>query len=75
MYGGNGAGTALRLELVLDDLRDGAHGALLDAVAAGDAGVFVLNGGDAADDLEDLLRAGIYADTATDALIGFNDGM
>ena len=59
--------------LVLDDLGDRTHGALLDAVAARDAGVLVHDLSDAADHFEHFLRAGIDADAATDALIGFDN--
>ena len=59
--------------LVLDDLGDRTHGALLDAVAARDARIFVHDLGDAADNLEHFLRAGIDADAATDALIGLDN--
>ena len=65
----------LGLELVLDDLGDGAHRALLDAIAAGDAGFLVHDLDGAADDLEDFLRAGVNADAATDALISFDNRM
>ena len=44
----------LGLELVLDDLGDGAHRAFLDAIAAGDAGFLVHDLDGAADDLEDF---------------------
>ena len=60
---------------VLDDLRDGAHGALLDAVPACDACVLVHVLRYPIDDLEDVLRASVYADAATDALVSFNDWM
>ena len=59
--------------LVLDDLGDRTHGALLDAVAARDAGVLVHDLSDAAAHFEHFLRAGIDADAATDALIGFDN--
>ena len=59
--------------LVLDDLGDRTHGALLDAVAARDASILVHNVGLAADNLEHFLRAGVDADAATDALIGFDN--
>ena len=62
-------------KLVLDDLGDGAHGAFLDAVAAGDAAVLVDDLGGAVDDLENLLRASIDANAATDAVVSFNDWM
>ena len=59
--------------LLFDDLGDGAHRALLDAVAARDAGVLVHDLSDAANHFEHFLRAGIDADAATDALIGFDN--
>ncbi len=76
-----GGGGALRIvhrgsrsaKLVLDDLGDSAHGAFFHAVAARDASVFVHNVRDATDDFEHFLRASIDADTAADALIGFNN--
>ena len=46
---------------------------VLDAVAARDAGVLVHDLSDAADHFEHFLRAGIDADAATDALIGFDN--
>ena len=59
--------------LVFDDLRDGAHRALLDAVAASDARLLVHDLGSAADHFQDLLRASVDADAATDALISFDN--
>ena len=59
--------------LLLDDLGDGAHGALLDALAAGHAGLFVHDRAGAADDLENLLGARIAANAATDALISIDN--
>ena len=53
--------------LVFDDLRDGAHRALLDAVTASDARLLVHDLGSAADHFQDLLRASVDADAATDA--------
>ena len=61
--------------LVLDDLGDGAHRAFLDAVAASDAGILVDNLGHAVHYLEHVLRACVNADSATDALVSFNDWM
>lgn len=61
--------------LVLDDLGDGTHRALLDAVAACDAAVLVHDLGGAVDDLENLLRASVNANAATDAIVSFNDWM
>ena len=61
--------------LVLDDLGDCAHRALFDAVATGDAGVLVYNLGDAVDNLEDVLRARINADTTADAIVSLNNWM
>src|SRR3712207_5634890 len=60
-----------RCKLVLHDLRDDAHRAFLHAVAAGDAGVFVLDGDHAVFDDQDVLRALIDADAAADAFIDF----
>ena len=61
--------------LVLGDLRDHAHGALFDALAARDAGLFVLNGHNAVDDGQDFLRANVHADSAADALVGLKNRM
>ena len=61
--------------LVLDDLRDSAHRAFLDAVATGNAGVLVHDLGDTIDNLENVLRASVDADSATNALISFNNWM
>ena len=62
-------------KLVFHDLRDGAHGALLDAVAARDASILVHSFNGAINDLQDLLRACVNADAATDALVSFDDWM
>ena len=62
-------------ELVLDDLRNGTHGALLDAVAAGDARLLVHGLRNAVDDLQHLLGARVNADAAADALVSFNNWM
>ena len=59
-------------KLVLDNLGDSAHRALLDAIAAGDAGVLVDSLGNTVDDLENLLRACVNANAAADALISFD---
>ena len=59
--------------LVLDDLRDGAHGAFLDAVAARNAGILVHNVSLAANNLEHFLRAGVDADATANALIGIDN--
>lgn len=61
--------------LVFGDLRDGAHGAFLEALAACDAGIFVHDLGDTAGNFQNLLRASVDANTAADALIGGNNGM
>ena len=66
---------AIEGRLVFDDLGDGAHGAFLDTVTARDAGVFIDDLYDAPDHLEDLLRTGINADSATDTFICFDDWM
>ena len=63
------------LRLVLDDFGDGAHGAFLNAVATSDAAVLVHDLGGAVDDLENLLRASVNANAATDAIVSFNDWM
>ena len=62
-------------KLVFGDLGDGAHRALLDAVAARLARVLVHNVGNAADDLENALRARVDADAAPNALIGLDNRM
>ena len=62
-------------ELVFGNLRYGAHGALLEAFAACDASVFVHNFGNAARNFENLLRACINADAATNAFVGIDNGM
>ena len=61
--------------LVLDDLGDRTHGALLDAVATSDASFLVHGVGNAIDDLEHFLGARVNADAAADALVSFNYGM
>lgn len=63
------------MRLILGNLRDAAHGALVNAVAARDAGVFVLNDHDAARNLKNALGARVDADSATDALIGLKHRM
>lgn len=64
-----------RKRLVLNDLRNSTHRALLHAVTTGDARVFVHGFGGAVYHLKNLLRARINADTATDAFVRFNDWM
>lgn len=59
-------------KLVFDYLRDGAHRALLKAVAASDACLFVNGIGNAVHNFQNLLRTGIYTNAATDALISVN---
>lgn len=66
---------AERIQLVLDNLGDSAHGALLDAVTASDASILAHNLSDPIDNLENLLRASINADAATDAIVSLNDRM
>ena len=61
--------------LILDDLGDGAHGALLDAVTTSDASILVGNLDDTADNFQNAFRAGINADAAADALISFDNRM
>ena len=62
-------------KLVFHDLRDGAHGALLHAIAAGDARIFIHSLNGAVHDFQNLLRARVNADAATDALVSFDDWM
>ena len=62
-------------ELVLDDLRNGTHGALLDAIAAGDARIFIHSLNSAVHDFQNLLRARVNADAAADAIVSFDDWM
>ena len=61
--------------LVLDDLLDAAHRALLKAIAAGDACFLVHNLANAVYNLDALLRARVDADAAADALVGIDHGM
>ena len=72
---GDAARHHMRGRSVLDDLGNGAHRAFLDAIAAGNACVLVHVLGNAVDDLKNVLRAGVYADSATNALVSFNDRM
>ncbi len=60
-------------DLVFGDLGDGTHGALFEAFAAADAGVFVDDLGNAAGNFQNLLRTSVDADTATNALVSIND--
>ena len=62
-------------ELVFDDLGDAAHGALFNAVAASDAGIFVLKNNNAAGDFKNARRASVYADAAANAFVGFKNRM
>ena len=69
-----GSGVCAR-RLVFGNLRDGAHGAFLEALAARDAGVFVHDLGNTAGNFQDLLRASVNADTTTNAFVSGNNGM
>jgi hypothetical protein len=61
--------------LLFGNLRDGAHGALLKAIAARDASLFIRNFDDTAGYFQNLLRAGIDADSAADAFVGIDNRM
>ena len=61
--------------LIFSDLGDGAHRALFEAFAARDAGILVHDFGHAARNLKHFLRACIYADAATNALVSVDNGM
>ena len=56
-------------ELVFGDLGDAAHGALFNAVAASDAGLFVYNLAYAVYNLDAFLGASVDANSAANALI------
>ncbi len=58
--------------LILDDLRDSAHGAFLNAIPAGDAGILIHGLSRTIHYLENLLGACVNADAAADALVSFD---
>ena len=60
--------------LILGNLRDCTHRALLEAFAASDASVFVHNFGDTAGNFQNFLRASVDANATTDALVSINQG-
>jgi len=60
--------------LVFLNLGDSTHRALLEAVAASDASILVHNLENAIDNFDNLLRARVDADSATDAGIFINNG-
>jgi hypothetical protein len=60
------------LELSLDDLGEATHGALLEAVAASNACLFVDYFADTVHDFQNALGASVDADTAADALFRFD---
>ena len=62
-------------ELVFSNLGDSAHGALLDAVAATDAGVFVYSVNNAANYFQNALRASVDANAATNAFVSYDNRM
>ena len=65
----------VRLRLIFHDFGNDSHGAFFHALAASDAGILIGHLGDAAQNLQNLLRTSVYADTATDALVGVNNWM
>lgn len=62
-------------ELVLGNLGDSTHGALLDAVAATDASILVDSLSNAVHDVDNALRASVGADAAANALVRINNRM
>ena len=64
-----------KLLLVLGDFGNSSHGAFLEALAASDASVLIHDLGDTAGNLQNLLRAGVYANTAADAFVFSDNGM
>lgn len=61
--------------LVLDDLGDGAGGAGLHALAAGDAVLLVGHNGALVAELKGVGGAGVNAHAAADALVGIDNRM
>ena len=61
--------------LVLDDVRDRAHGAFFHAVAACDAQIVVHDIGNAADDFQNAFFAAVNANAATNALVSIDNRM
>ena len=61
--------------LVFGNLRDGAHGAFLEAFAAADASILVHDLSRAGGNFENLLRAGVDADAAAYAVVSVDNRM
>ena len=60
--------------LILGNLGDCTHRALLEAFAATDASIFVHDFGDTAGNFQNFLRASVDANATTDALVSINQG-